>query len=93
MMKFMLTFSWKPDTKTRAEGIARFQSTGGLPPKGVTLLGRWTRADFSGGYDLLETDDPQALAEFALMWSDLMQLEIVPVLEDQPLAEVLQRMK
>jgi len=90
-MKFMLTFSWKPDTKCRDEGIARFRKTGGQPPKGVTLLGRWTRADFSGGFDLLETDDPQSLAEFALMWSDLMDLTIVPVLEDQPLSEVLQR--
>ena len=50
-----------------------------------------SRADFSGGFDLLESDDPQALAEFALMWSDLMQLTIVPVLEDGPLSEVLQR--
>ena len=90
-MKFMMTFSWKPDTKTRAEAIARFQKTGGRPPKGAKLLGRWTHADFSGGYDLLESDDPQALAEFALMWSDLMQLTIVPVLEDGQLAEVLQR--
>ena len=90
-MKFMLTFNWKPDTKTRAEGIARFQKTGGLPPKGAKLLGRWTRADFSGGYDLLESDDPQALAEFALMWSDLMELSIFPVLEDAQLGEVLQR--
>ena len=90
-MKFMLTFSWKPDTKCRDEGIARFRKTGGQPPKGVTLFGRWTRADFAGGFDLLETDDSQALAEFALMWSDLMDLTIVPVLEDQPLSEVLQR--
>jgi Protein of unknown function (DUF3303) len=56
-MKFMLTFSWKPDTKCRDEGIARFRKTGGQPPNGVTLLGRWTRADFNGGFDLLETDD------------------------------------
>ena len=90
-MKFMLTFSWKPDTKTRDEGIARFRKTGGQPPKGVRLLGRWTRADFSGGFDLLESDDPQALTEFALMWSDLMELTIVPVLEDQELSDVLQR--
>jgi uncharacterized protein DUF3303 len=90
-MKFMLTFSWAPDTKTRDEAIARFKTTGGLPPKGVTLLGRWTRADFGGGFDLLETDDPQALAEFALMWSDLMDLEIVPVLDDEALGAVLQR--
>jgi uncharacterized protein DUF3303 len=90
-MKFMLTFSWKSDTKSRDEGIARFRKTGGQPPKGAKLLGRWTRADFSGGFDLLESDDPQALAEFALMWSDLMDLTIVPVLEDEPLSEVLQR--
>jgi hypothetical protein len=90
-MRFMMTFDWSPDTKTRSEAIARFRATGGLPPKSAKLLGRWTRADFSGGYDLLETEDPQALAEFALLWSDLMQLRIVPVLEDGPLTEVLAR--
>jgi uncharacterized protein DUF3303 len=55
------------------------------------LLGRWTRVDFSGGFDLLESDDPKALTEFALMWSDLMGASIVPVLEDQELSDVLQR--
>ena len=92
-MKFMLTFSWTPDSRTRDEGIARFRKTGGLPPAGATLLGRWTRADLSGGFDLLESDDPKALAEFALMWSDVMQLTIVPVLEDGPLSEVLERIR
>lgn len=90
-MKFMLTFSWKPDTAVRDEGIARFRKTGGQPPKGAKLLGRWTRADFSGGFDLLETDDVQALAEFSLMWSDLMELAIVPVIEDGPLSAVLEK--
>ena len=92
-MRFMLTFSWKPDTRTRAEAIARFRKTGGVPPKGVKLLGRWTRADFSGGFDLLESDDPKALTEFALVWSDLMELTIVPVVEDSELGEVLERIK
>jgi hypothetical protein len=92
-MKFMMTFDWTPDTKARSEAIARFRKTGGLPPKGARLLGRWTRADFSGGFDLLESDDAQAMAEFALMWSDLMQLTIVPVLEDDALAEVLGRVE
>ena len=91
-MKFMMTFHWAPDTKNRDEGIARFRKTGGQPPEGVKLLGRWTRADFSGGFDLLESDDPQALTEFALMWSDLMELTITPVLEDEQLSEVLQRL-
>ncbi len=91
-MKFMLTFKWTPDTKSRAEAVSRFLKTGGKPPEGATLLGRWTRADFSGGYDLLESDDPKALFEFALQWSDVMQLEITPVLEDEVAGPILAKM-
>lgn len=90
-MKFMLTFSWSPDTQTRDEAIARFRESGGKPPPGAKLLGRWTRADLSGGFDLLESNDSKALAEFALTWSDLMQVEIFPVLEDEELTEILER--
>ncbi len=90
-MKFMLTFLIKPEAKGRDEAIARFKKTGGQPPAGAKLLGRWTAADFSGGFDLLESDDPKALTQFALMWSDLMDLKIVPVLEDAELGDVLRR--
>ncbi len=90
-MKFMLTFAWKPDLTAQDKGIARFMKTGGQPPSGAKLLGRWTRADLHGGFDLIESDDPKALAEFALAWSDLMELTIVPVLEDEALSEVLRR--
>ena len=92
-MKFMMSFDWTPDAKARSEAIARFRKTGGLPPKGAKLLGRWTRADFSGGFDLLESDDAQAMAQFALMWSDLMQLTMVPVLDDEALAQVVGRVE
>jgi hypothetical protein len=68
-----------------------FQASGGQPPKGLKLIGRWTAADFSGGFVLLEGDDPKALTEFALMWSDLMELKVVPVIEDPDLGEVLAR--
>lgn len=88
-MKFILTFSWKPDSQTRQEAFSRFKKTGGQPPKGVKLLGRWTRVDFSGGFDLLESEDPEALAAFALLWNDLMEITIIPVLEDQALSAVL----
>jgi hypothetical protein len=88
-MKFMLTFAIKPETKARDEAIARFKATGGRPPQGAKLLGRWTAADFSGGFDLLESNDVKALTEFSLMWSDLMELKIVPVIEDTELGEVL----
>jgi Protein of unknown function (DUF3303) len=86
-MKFMLTFSFKPEG--RDEAIARFKATGGQPPKGAKLLGRWTAADFSRGFDLLESDDVKALTAFSLMWSDLMEVTMVPVIEDADLGEVL----
>src|SRR5207253_2772076 len=90
-MKFMLTFVIKPESKGRDEAIARFKKIGGQLPKGAKLLGRWTAADFSGGFDLLESDDAKALTEFSLMWSDIMQLKLVPVIEDAELGDVLTR--
>jgi hypothetical protein len=37
-MKFMLTFSIKPEAKGRDEAIARFKATGGQPPKASSCL-------------------------------------------------------
>ena len=91
-MKFMLTFTFTPEARGRDEAIARFKKTGGQPPAGARLLGRWTAADFSGGSVLLESDDARALTEFALMWSDVMEVKIVPVLEDNELTETLRRL-
>ncbi len=82
-MKFMMTFCIKPEAKSRDEAIARFKATGGK------LVGRWTSADFSGGFVLLESDDTKALTEFSLMWSDAIELKLVPVLEDADLGQVL----
>ena len=85
-----MIFNWTPNAQKRAEGIARFQKTGGLPPEGVRLLGRWTKADLSGGFDILETEDSKKLIEFAYMWGDLMDLSVFSVLEDNELSEALQ---
>jgi hypothetical protein len=85
-----MIFNWTPNAQKRAEGIARFQKTGGLPPEGVRLLGRWTKADLSGGFDLLETEDSKKLIEFAYMWGDLMDLSVFSVSEDNEISEALQ---
>ena len=61
-----------------------------MPPEGVRLLGRWTKADLSGGFDLLETEDSKKLIEFVYMWGDLMDLSVFSVLEDNELSEALQ---
>ena len=88
-MKFMLTFTFTPGS--RDEAIERFKRTGGQPPAGARLLGRWTAADFSSGFDLIESDDARALTQFALAWSDVMELQVVPVVEDAELSETLRR--
>ena len=88
-MKFMLTFAFAP--QTRDEAIIRFRKTGGQPPAGAKLLARSTAADFSRGYALLESDDTKALTEFSLAWSDVVQLQVVPVLEDSELNDALRR--
>jgi len=91
-MKFICVFSVEPDGGAQAEAIQRFRTTGGQPPAGVKLVGLWTRADFTGGFLLLETDDAKPLTEFALGWSDVMQLEMFPVVDDKELGDVLTRL-
>ena len=88
-MQFILTFTIPPVPHDKA--IARFLETGGQPPSGVRLLGRWTQLDLCGGMILLESDDPQALTAFAHAWSDVVELTLVPVLEDRALSEVLKQ--
>jgi hypothetical protein len=64
------------------EAVQKFLETGAQPQPGVTLLGRWHRADLSGGYSLYETDDPAALYMGAAIWAELMDLETTVVVED-----------
>jgi hypothetical protein len=90
-MHFMLAYTFKPELRNQA--ITRFRVTAGRPPKGVQLLSRWTNADLSGGFALLQSYDIKALVEFCLHWSDLMELEIVPLIEDAQLQEVFERNK
>ncbi len=89
-MKFIVNYTIKSGP-SRDEAIVRFKKTGGQPPKGVKLLNRWTAADFSGGFSLVETEDPKALTEHGLQWSDLIELRFMPVVDDAELNDVLAR--
>ena len=87
-VKFIMTYTWSPDATKRFEGIARYKETGGLPPPSVTLLGRWTRLDLGGGVEILESDDALSVAQFAMQWSDLMEISITPCLDDSQLSSL-----
>ena len=79
-MKFMQTWTLLPGSvKTAAE---QFLAEGGGEPEGVKLLGRWHNVDCSGGFSLLESDNPAALHLGHAKWADLLELSCVPVIED-----------
>lgn len=92
-MKFIMAFNLPIDAQLRSDVMERFQNDKLYPTQGVTVVGRWTKADLSGGYNLLETDDPKKLTEFSYKWSDILDLSISPVLDDEELDEALQNAK
>lgn len=86
-MKFIVTWSVAPEQQKQA--VARFLETGGQPPNGVKLLGRWHAP--GKGYVLAETDDCKALHEWTARWLDLLTFVTTPVLDDEEAAEVMKK--
>jgi hypothetical protein len=86
-MKFMLT--WKIAPSQMAPAVARFLKTGGMPPKGVKMLGRWHGSGV--GFALFDCKDGKALYEWTAHWSDQLELTVCPVVEDREAAAVLRR--
>jgi hypothetical protein len=88
-MKFMTTWSTQPGVLK--ETVGRFLAGQGQPPPGVTLLGRWHKADLSGGWALVEADSAAAAFEYSALWGDLLSMQTVPVVEDADGGAVLAR--
>jgi hypothetical protein len=79
-MQFMITWKTRPDTIR--EVVARFLATGAPVPKGAKSLGRWHRADISGGWHLVEADKVGPIVEHCAEWADMLELSVVPVASD-----------
>ena len=90
-MKFVMTY--QINTENWDKGADRFLEGGGLPPEGVTMLGRWHAAAGRGGYILLESDDQAAIYRWAAEWHDVCDFDITPVVEDEEAAAVLQSLR
>ena len=86
-MKVMSTWSVRPGKVS--EVVARFLTTGAPGPKGVKLIGRWHKADMSGGFTLVESDDPKALYEGSAEWADLIEIHGSVVVDDAEAGAVL----
>jgi hypothetical protein len=49
----------------------------------ITLIGRWHDLAAGTGVAVFECEDPSAMAAWALNWSDGMDVEITPVVDDE----------
>ncbi len=88
-MKFMITWKVSPDNYKPA--VERFLKTGAPAPEGLKIIGRWHTAGSSRGFHLVEGSDT-ALAEINAEWADLLDLEVVPVVEDDVAGEIATRL-
>ena len=86
-MLFKLAWTHTPEARDTA--IKQFMATGGMPPEGVELLSRYHNLDGTGGFAILESTNPAALADYALDWNGLIKIEITPIMDDETISTVL----
>jgi len=84
-MKFMLTWRVHPEKRHEAlKAFSQMTSADEAKDRGseIKLIGRWH--DFSGhtGVAVCEAVDARALAAWALNWTNILDLETIPVLDD-----------
>ena len=59
----------------------RFRDRGRLAPDGLGYVASWVDEDLRVCYQLMETDDPSLFDEWFARWSDLGEIEVVPVID------------
>ena len=76
-MLFMSIYTWEPEN--RDEIIKRRVEKGSMVPEGVEIIGEWTDLGGSRGFTIYET--PMPTIDWTLAWSDLMKIEVVPIVD------------
>jgi hypothetical protein len=89
-MKFLV--SWKIPKASAVAGRQRFKETGGAPPAGVKMIGRWHGMN-GGGFAVAEAADVKAIYTWYETWADLLDLEVTPCVDDAEAGEVLAALK
>jgi hypothetical protein len=89
-MQFIV--KWSIPKGSVADAEARFLKSGGGPPEGVKMVGRWHGMS-GGGVLIAETNDAKALYAWLGYWNDLLEFETTPCLEDADAGAVLAALK
>ncbi len=80
-MLFMSIYTFEP--AKRNEIIKRRMERGIALREGVKVIGEWTDLGGCRGFLLIEAEDPKVLMAGTLAWSDLMEIESVPVIQTE----------
>lgn len=89
-MKFIVKYNIPKGSVVDAE--QRFLKTGGAPPEGVKMIGRWHGMS-GGGVVIAETTDAKALYSWMTSWNDVLEFEVTPCVEDAEAGEVMAAVK
>jgi len=81
--------SWTALPEVRDEAAERFLRSGGAPPDGVRMLGRWHGIGSIRGFSVCECDDIEPIAQWAHEWADLFSLDIMPAMTDEQAGKLL----
>lgn len=81
--------NWTIPIENRDKIIQRFLLTGGLPPPGVKLVGRWHALGHMLGFGLAEAENPLDVQRWMLQWTDLMHIQVHPAMTDAEYAPLL----
>ena len=85
----LFIFSWTHTPAARDVTIKQFMATGGMPPAGIDMLSRYHNLDGTGGFAICQSTDASALASLALDCNGLIEIKIVPIMDDETISGVL----
>jgi len=90
-MKFML--SWRIHEDKRMDALKVFSAMSAADDQAdmgpnIKLIGRWHDIARFEGVAIFESDDPQAIAGWAMNWVAICDIEVSPVLDDEETREL-----
>lgn len=65
--------------------------TGGMLPDGIELKSQYYNLNGTGGFEILESTDPAALADYAIDWNGLVKMKITASMTMTQLAAFLMK--
>lgn len=58
----------------------RFRDRGRMAPEGLTYVSSWVTSDLTRCYQVMACEDRRLLEQWMAAWSDVADLEVVPVM-------------